>query len=140
MKKSDKSIHNICIAVIKRKTMEPYDFKWTRFYEQNADFTFPTLELSENELVICSTIIDADNFSILTTQKLVTKENGILSSGNFNNARDKGYGYFKGHPNIPFTFGSIQLDNGDTLKYFIETGKSSMVMIYGVSTRIGCKT
>ena len=139
MKKSDKSIHNICIAAIKRSTIKPYDFKWTRFYEQNADFinAFPAIELSENELVICSTVIDADNFSIVTTQKLITKENGILLSGDFNNATDKLYGYFKGHPNIPFTFGLIELDNGDELKYFIETGKASMVMIYGVRTRIG---
>lgn len=146
MEKSDKSIHNICIASIKRHTIKPYDFKWTRFYEDNIDFnhTFPAqkIELSENELVICSTVIDNDNFSVLTTRKLVTNECGILLSGNMNIASDGLYGSFKGFHGRLFTFGLVQLNRGNELKYFIETGKASMVMIYGVRTRIGmiCQT
>ncbi|GAA3920758.1 hypothetical protein GO495_00735 [Chitinophaga oryziterrae] len=146
MEKSDQSIHNICIASIKRSTRKPYDFKWTRFYEESADFknSFPEIEieLSDSELVICSTVIDKDNFSVLTTQKLITKENGILCSGDFNNAIDKGYGDFKGYVKFneykrePLTFGLIQLNNGNELKYFIETGSASMVMIHGVRTKI----
>jgi hypothetical protein len=83
MEKSDKSIHNICIAAIKRKTIKPYDFKWTRFYEESADFKKLyqeiEIELSDSELVICSTVIDKDNFSVLTTQKIATKEKGIVT-------------------------------------------------------------
>jgi hypothetical protein len=141
MVKTDKSIHNICIASIKRSTMKPYDFKWTRFYEENADFKneFPGIEidLSDNELVICSTVIDVNNFSVLTTRKLATKEKGSLLSGNLHGATDKLYGDFKGGlKKESFTFGTIQLDNGNDLRYFIETGKASMVMIHGVRTSI----
>ena len=121
--------------------MKPYDFKWTRFYEENADFksSFPEIEiaLSDNELFICSTVIDIDNFSVLTTQKLATKEKGEFLSGNLNGATDKLYGDFKGVlKKEPFTFGMVQLDNGNDLRYFIETGTASMVMIHGVRTRI----
>lgn len=139
--KSDKSIHSICIASIKRKTKTPYDFVWTKFYEKNDEFieTFSEFEnlLSVNELLICSTIIDIDNFSLLTTQKLVTKENGILLLGNINHAKDKLYGDFKGAiSKEPYTFGMVKLEDSNDLKYFIETGRASMVMIYGVRTRI----
>jgi hypothetical protein len=72
MEKSDKSIHNICLASIKKHTRKPYDFKWTRFYEENIGFnnSFPEIEIEllENELVICSTVIDKDNFGVLTSQ------------------------------------------------------------------------
>ena len=140
MEKSDKSIHNICIASIKRSTIKPYDFKWTRFYEEYTEFknSFPgiEIELSDNELVICSTMIDKDNFSVLTTQRLTTKEKGVLLSGNLNGALVKQYRDFKSFKNKPLTFGLVQLNNGNDLRYFIETGRASMVMVYGVRTRI----
>jgi len=146
MEKFDKSIHNICLASIKRHTIKPYDFKWSRFYEENIGFnhSFPEqkIEPSENELVICSTVIDKDNFSVLASQKLITKECGILLSGKMNSARDRLYGGFKSLQSGLFTFGLVRLNCGNELKYFIETGRASMVMIYGVRTRIGmtCQT
>jgi hypothetical protein len=139
MAKSDKSKHHICIASIKRRTMKPYEFKWTKFYESNSDFPYSglLLDLTENELIICSTVIDADNYSILTTQRLITKQDGQENTGNIDEATDKLYGNFKGYKDKAFTFGQVQLQNGADLKYFIETGKASMVMIYGVRTLIG---
>lgn len=88
MTKTDKSIHNICIASIKRSTMKPYDFKWTNFYESNSDFHYSGLQLDlvENELIICSTIIDKDNFSILTTRRLFTSLDGQINIENIQGA------------------------------------------------------
>lgn len=138
MRKADKSIHNICIASIKRSTMKPYDFKWTKFYESNFDFPYVGLQidLKADELFICSTVIDADNFSILTTKQLITKQDEQLTSGDLEGATDKEYGNFKGYKDKSLTFGQIQLKNGIDLKYFIETGKASMIMIHGVRTLI----
>ena len=138
MKKSDKSKHNICIASIKRSTMKPHDFKWTQFYETNTDFPYSGLQLDliEHELFICSTVIDADNYSILTTQRLITKQNGQENIGYIEGATDKRYGDFKGYEDKMLTFGQIQLKSGMSLKYFIETGRASMVMIHGVRTLI----
>lgn len=139
MTKTDKSIHNICIASIKRSTMKPYDFKWTKFYDANADFPYPGLEidLADNELFICLTLIDQNNFSILTTRRLLTQLDGQLCSENIQSAADKLYGDCKGYKDKDYTFGRIQLQNGNELKYFIETGRASMVMIHGVRTLIG---
>jgi hypothetical protein len=140
MTKSDKSKHNICVASIKRSTMKPYDFRWTKFYESNSAFqdTNPDLQMdrAEHELIICSTVIDNNNYSILTTQRLITKEKGLENTGSMAGAADKFYGDFKGYKDELFTFGQVQLDNGSDLKYFIETGKASMIMIHGVRTLI----
>jgi len=121
--------------------MKPYDFKWTRFYESNSDFPYQglQLDLTQGELIICSTFIDGDNYSILTTQRLVTKQNGQTSAGNIAGATDKLYGDIKGHRDKTFTLGRIQLQNGTDLDYFIETGRASMVMIHGVRTLIRIK-
>lgn len=134
MTKSDKSKHNICIASIKRSTIKPYDFKWTKFYESNSDFHYSgiSIDLFEDERIICSTVIDADNYSIITTQRLITKQNGQESVGNIEGATDKLYGDFKGYKDKLFTFGQIRLQNGADLAYFIETGKASMVMIHAI--------
>jgi len=140
MMKSDKSIHDVCIASIKRSTIKPYDFRWTKFYVLNSDYEYSYPEIpikfSENELIICSTIIDSKNFSILTTQRLTTNEGGIINTGSLIEATDKLYGDFKGYEDRAFTFGLVQLKSGADLKYFIETGKASMIMIYGVRTII----
>lgn len=118
--------------------MKPYDFKWTQFYDINSDFPYSGLQLNltKDELIICSTVIDNENYSVLTTQKLVTVENGIERMGELNGAEDKGYGDFKGYKDDSITHGLIELENGDELKYFIETGKASMVMIHGLRTLI----
>ncbi|WP_405604235.1 hypothetical protein [Polaribacter sp. Asnod1-A03] len=138
MRKTDKSLHNISIASIKRSTVKPYEFKWTKFYDSNSEFPYSglELELQEKELLICSTIINADNYSILTTQKLITKENGTESVGKLTGAKDNLYGDFKGYKDKSLTFGKIQLENGVEFKYFIETGKASMIMINGIRTLI----
>ena len=144
MNKSEKSIHNICIASIRRSIVKPYDFKWTRFYDLNSDFKISyqniSIDLSDDELIICSTIIDADNFSILTTRRLITNENGNLNFGDLVGATDKLYRDFKGNQSSLFTFGLIQLPNGKDLKYFIEDGKAAIVMIYGVKTIINLRS
>ncbi|MCC3216517.1 hypothetical protein LIV57_14720 [Chryseobacterium sp. X308] len=144
MKKTDRAKHRICISKIKRRTIQPYDvFQWTSFYEDNQTFfnAYPNIpiQLKEEELLICSTIIDLDNYSILTTQKLITSEKGVLESGLIIHAENGLYGNFKGHGNEKFTFGKIILENGKILKYFIETGKASMVMVNGVKTLIQIK-
>lgn len=117
----------------------PYDFKWTKFYDSATDFisTGEDLELAEKELIICSTVIDKNNYSILTSRQLITKNEGQLKTGYIQGATDKLYGDFKGNKDNDFTFGQVELQNENNLNYFIETGKASMIMIQGVRTLIG---
>ncbi len=138
MKKTDKSKHNICIAAIKRSTIKPYDYKFTKFYESNEEFPYTGMDMNlrENELIICSTVVNANNYSVLTTQRLITNKNNVVATGELTNSKDKGSGMFKSMKD-DFVFGSITLENGSDLKYFIETGKASMIMINGIKTLIG---
>ena len=137
MKKTDKSKHNICIAAIKRSTIKPYDYKFTKFYESNEEFPYNDIDINlrENELIICSTVINANNYSVLTTQRIITNKNNIVATGELTNSKDKGSGMFKSMKD-DFVFGSITLENGSDLEYFIETGKASMIMINGIKTLI----
>jgi hypothetical protein len=141
MQKSDKSIHNICIASIKRSTIKPYDFKSTGFYEGKEIF-FSLYEglindFAEEELPVCSTIIDAENWSVLTTRRLLTNESGqLLITTGFTKVIGISYGDFKGHGQQVFTLGNLRFENGTKMNYFIETGRASMVMINGIKTRI----
>ena len=41
--------------------------------------------------------------------------------------KEKGYGDIKEHKDDPVTFGVVELENGDDLRYFIETGKASLL-------------
>jgi len=140
MGKSDKSIHNICIAAIKRACTQPYDFKWTRFYEEPKEFalSYPKMAayVEENELPICATIVHARNWSLLTTRRLFTMDNGQLTKGDIEGSKNQSHGDFKGAGTHERTNGAIQLFDGTKMTYIIETGRASMVMIYGIRTII----
>lgn len=143
MSSRDNSLHNICIAAIRRHTRKPYDFKWTRFYEKSEDFVLlcpgMPVQLLPDEFAICSVVIDPDNFSVLTTQRLFTMEKGKMSTGKMDHASDLSYGLFKAHGKQDTTTGKIGFSNRTEQNYFVETGYASMVMIYGVRTRIQVK-
>lgn len=139
MKKSDSSIHNICIAAIKRHTIALYDCKWTRFYEEKEAFTGLYMgmiaDLEEEELPICSTVIDPDNWSVLTTRRMITRNSGQLTSAFIRE------GSCPSSPAIKDTkketaILSIAFKNGDTIHFFIESGRASMVMIAGIQARL----
>ena len=118
--------------------MLPVDFKWTQYYEEITAFTdryaYLPLDLKGGEWPICSTIIDADNWSILTTRRLFTNHNGQLHAGYIDNSKNVSHGKFKGKQDR--TLGTLKLADGAMIAYHIETGKASMVMIYGIRTRI----
>ncbi|SHL59552.1 hypothetical protein [Chryseobacterium carnipullorum] len=119
--------------------MKPYDFRWTQFYDSDSNpkllfQNFP-IDFSEEELIICSVIIDPDHYSILTTRKLITNNKGNMESGNLNHAKNKWYGEFKSKTDL-YTLGEVELSTGQRLCYFVETGKASMIMINGVKTLV----
>lgn len=138
METREQLIHQLCIMGIKRGTMKPYDaYTWSRFYEDGgANIPGIEITLSESELLICSTVIDSNNYSILTTHRLLTRENGHVSEGYFGSITFNHYGDFKGmRDKQPWTFGVVIMPNGDELKYFVETGKASMIIVQGIKAR-----
>ena len=140
MTKSDQIIHRFSIYEIKRHTFKPYDYKWTKFHENNSDFVhlYPDIQLDaeENELIICSTVIDAYNYSILTTQRIITKENGIEDMAYMAGATTHDYPHYIGFEKFNYLFGTVALSNGNAFRHFIEAGKACAMMIYGIKTLI----
>lgn len=138
MKQSDQTIHRFSIHQIKKHTFQPYVFRWTNFYESNWDFQqlHPgiQMELTEDELLICSTVINAENYSLLTTRRIVTKENGIENPANLEDAIQKTPPLQSKFEKYNYVFGTLELSNKDVFKYFIEAGKAAMVIEYGIKT------
>lgn len=136
MKKSDKQIHKICIRNIKKSLFNDAELKFTEFYEvtdQQLEFYD---DLQTDEIAICSTKINSDNWSLLTTKRLLTKSHNNLNSAEIEFASHAKYGDFKGYKDPEFTVGRILTSEGREFEYFTETGKASMVMVQGVKTRI----
>ncbi|QEM13025.1 hypothetical protein [Mucilaginibacter rubeus] len=94
------------------------------------------LDLEEDELIICSTIIDTDNYSLLTTQRIVTKENGIEDIGDMTGATHHDYGIKVKLEKFNYVVGTVLLQNGNEFRHFIEAGKAAAVMIYGIKTLV----
>ena len=138
MSKSDKSIKNISIASIKRHTIPPIDFEFSTIYEgekqiENEEIK-EKVELDEVEELICSTIINESVWSILTTRKIITLEGVGKVEHDLKGLIQRNAGDFKGWSKQKYTKGFLQFDDGKIIPYFIETGKASMIMIYGVDT------
>ncbi|WP_448701920.1 hypothetical protein ACFGVR_06585 [Mucilaginibacter sp. AW1-3] len=136
MLNSNSVVHTFCTYEIKRHTFKPYVFRWTKFHEDNSDFPEIQVNIAEGELIICSTIIDSDNYSILTTQRIITKESNVEEIRYMTNAISYHMPLNYKFEKFGYIFGSIKFRNGDETKYFLETGKASMVMVYGIKTLI----
>ncbi|MGN7986378.1 hypothetical protein ACTJKC_03500 [Pedobacter sp. 22226] len=51
MTKSDNSKYSICIGAIKTNTIQPYDFKWSKFHDTNVAFyeLYPNILIEVDE-------------------------------------------------------------------------------------------
>jgi len=135
--KKDLSIYNICLASIKRHTMKPYEFKMTRIYTSEKESplgNFKGIKLEVDEFAICSTEISENIWTILTTRRIITQNESDFFNSKIADFKTKDSKNFKGYGKINYEKGIIELHNGKKTPYFIETGKSSMVMIYGIQT------
>ena len=138
--KTDASIHNICIAAIRRHTIPEAipEFQFTSFYPTPAHVINElsdklNVTLHNIELCLCSTIIDAQNWSVLTTQRMITCIDGKQQEGNMWEAKWSDQGKLKDFRN-PINQGKITFKDGSEMPFIYENGKASMVMIYGVKT------
>ncbi len=91
----------------------------------------------DNDLLIVVTFIDDLNWTVLTTRKIVACIDGKLKMTNATNVKKYEWGDFKGYDKNGINIGNFILDNGDEFPFHIETGKASMVIIYGIKSLIG---
>jgi len=138
MKKTDISIKNITIASIKRHTIKPFDFKYSHIYENEKTILNEKvnhqISLEDGEELICSTIVNNSIWSVLTSRKIITLEGVRKTEHYLSGLKKRDAGDFKGYSKQEYTKGFLHFDDDKIIPYFIETGKASMIMIYGIDT------
>lgn len=118
--------------------MKPFDFKYSNIYEKDQTILNQKVNnlitLEDGEELICSTIITDSIWSILTSRRIITLEGIGIIEHYLNGLKRRDAGDFKGYSKQEYTKGFLHFDDNKIVPYFIETGKASMIMIYGVNT------
>jgi len=140
--KTDTSIRNISIAAVKRSFTQPLDSKITKIYESETvpeciDDIFNPIVFYDCELPISHTVIDAANWTLVTSRRIICCIGGIIKVANAANVVKTEWGDFKGYNKTNFTKGYVKLDTGEEIDIFLETGKPSLVVIKSINTLVG---
>jgi hypothetical protein len=133
------------VASIKRHTMKPIDYPLTKVFETqflvDIDETITSaFRQIENELPIALTLVDETNWTLLTTRQIVSNIEGNVKQTLTENVVEKKWNDFKGYKDKSTTLGQLTLADNTTLDFIIETGKASMIVIYGIMTLTGKET
>jgi hypothetical protein len=145
MQKSDESIRNICVASIKRHTIRPIDYPLTKVFESQVLADIDNIISSafrhlENELPIALIKVDNNNWTLLTTRQIISNINGEIKQALKEVVTHWKWNDFKDNKNQSTTLGQLTLNGNATIDILIETGKASMIMIYGIMTLTGLVT
>ncbi|MBD1366754.1 hypothetical protein IDJ77_23280 [Mucilaginibacter sp. ZT4R22] len=139
--KSDKSIRNICLAAIKRRSSRPFDFQLTKIFESTTfddiEDAFRITRVNKEELPISQTFIDENNWTLVTTRQIITSKQGIQESIQATEVKSWHWNDFKGYDKTSYTLGELHRNGGSDFEVFIETGRASMVSIYAIMTLVG---
>jgi hypothetical protein len=136
--KTDKSIRNICLASIRRHTIKPFDFTFTRLFENDGVLHDAVIleRLSDNELPISETFVDNNNWTLVTTRQIITCKQGVERSIRPTDVYSWTWDDFKGIRTTPYTLGTLRVNEQQNLEVFIETGRASIVIIYAIRTLV----
>lgn len=138
MTKSDRSIKNICVAKIERSYVSPFDFEFTGIFNgKHSNFPKQVLDeilLENDEELICSTFVNERIWTLLTTQRIFSREGLSIDVLSINSIKKWNFGDFKGYSKQSYTKGFLFFEDDKALSVFIETGRASMILINGILT------
>lgn len=138
MQKKDISIKNITIASIIRHTIKPIDYTYSKVYDKKEETLdekiLSNINLEEGEELICSTVISDLIWSVLTSRRIITLEGLRKREHSLKGLKIRDIGDFKGYSKQKYTKGVLHFDDEKLIPFFIETGKASMIMVYGTNT------
>jgi hypothetical protein len=125
--------------------MKPIDYPLTRIYETESIYEMDKVISSaiiyqDSELPIALTYVDSNNWTLLTTRAIISKIDGLTKHSLSHSVAKWTWGDFKGYKEKPTTLGRLTLNDSSTLDVLTETGKASMIMIYGIMTLTGQET
>ena len=109
--------------------------KLTRTYdtETMADLTF-SKNAEVEELPIACTYIDTNNYTLITTRRILTVKDSSRHSVPFEDIKAYKFGDFKGMRDNPVTIGNVTTVDGETFPVFIESRKPSMIVVNAIGT------
>ena len=134
--KSDRSIRNICIAAIKRHTIPPFNFLFSKIVEAQDELPGAFAAL-DGELPISITSVDNLHWTLVTTRRVVSCINGSITECEAKHIKSWFWGAFNASNREPVLFGELKLEGDDIHAVHIETGKASMITIYAIMTLVG---
>ena len=128
--KSNSSIKTISLAAIKRHSVESTDWSKTNILLNNLP---EQVKPNDQELPIVYFMQDNNNWTLLTTQRIIGKIDSQIREIKFEELDNTIWGNFKSK-NIDTTiFQTIDI-HGKQKEFLMETGNSSMAFIYGIKT------
>ena len=136
---TDKAKMDICIAKIERSFTPPFDFKLTEVFTDDNNYNFPDSTLNEitleaGEELICSTFVDEQTWTLLTTRRILTADGLSLDEHSIKGITKSNFGDYKDSVKQAHTKGFLFFKDGNVVPIFIETGRASTIMVTGITT------
>ena len=125
----DEKIHDIAVAMIRRKSISPEEWQFTCIGGLHRFFA-AEISVLPGELVVASAIVSPDNWYVFTTRRLVSCFQGQRSEAKLSNLQTFEYGNFKGYGAKPTEVATAKFFDGSEVQIKYETGKASMAPIY----------
>ena len=134
MKKTrDERIANICLASIRRSSMDHQEWEYTKIGLLNGELV-DLVKLKEVEIVLVSSFISEKSWYVMTTRRIICNHDGRVSEIDAQGINEHDFANFKGRDNRKIELAKISAENGQEVKFEFETGKASMAPIYCLMT------
>jgi hypothetical protein len=135
---TDEKIHNIAVASIRRRSIEPGKWIHTQIATLHSELN-NCFALEPDELPIVSAFFSPESWYIFTTRRITSFHNGNLLALNPTQGLECHFGNFKGYPIGSNTYRpTVQTEiatitashTNTTIQFKYETGNASMAPIY----------
>jgi|ERR1017187_4806138 hypothetical protein len=132
----DEKINDIAVAMIRRKSIDPENWRFTCFGGLHTLLT-QKFQPRSGEFVVASAQISPENWYAFITRRLVCCFNGQHGEAVLSKLEQVQFGNFKGYgpkplqsERVPSEVAIFNFSDGSELKIQYETGKASMAPIY----------
>lgn len=137
MQQTDDAIRTACIEVIRKRTLKRPSYPLSTIFE-TGDMTAIRVSAQvtgqDGELPIVLVYDDGDNWSLLTTQRIISTIKGERKEAPVSSISKYTWKDYKGYRENAYIFGHLTLADKSQLDILIETGVPSSIMIYGIMT------
>lgn len=138
MRRSDANLQTTVVQAITRHTIKPIQYQFS-FLPGAVEFKLLEEKLiafapyEDEELPILIVFLDIENWTFVTTRKVVSMIKGSIRMASVSEIKDFSNGDFKDYMK-PWRYGRLALANDEIHQVHIEGRNASIMMIYGINT------